>query len=348
MTDYANGTIVKLKDGRIGIVGNVVWKVVYLAGNEVIDLDNAQIVASAGIGQLGEPAWTTTPDDGVVADAKQLVGIHGNAMSWALDADIELAKRIRAKWFLVMGGTDVNFVRRLVSELPDTRIVARLWWTPGHGGRDSIVPMWMAQYLALYDAGVRWFAVGNEPNVGGHNGEGLGTHWQNGREFGEICVQFALEAQRYHNDIVLVSGGLSPNPDLTTPEGTIVKDEKRFFADMVRSGFLEHFDVIGAHAYWQNFDGLYGAGENIDWYEQFNMPILITEYANTAPRAECDYATGLEYRKFLNVLVERQSGVIGAVAFVATAQRGQWDGMQWYSQDSLVFRGVVQGFLDGG
>lgn len=233
----------------------------------------------------------------------------------AVPADVDAAHALNPSMF-VLGRLAMSLQSRVLQPVDFVRLV---------------------EYSArrLYDHGVRYFEIHNEPNL---MPEGYGTSWRNGQEFGEWFLQVVGMLRPDFPEAQFGWPGLSPGP---TVDG--MRLDHRTFLEDARNEIWQA-DWIGCHCYWQDEVSMLseegGLGYQLYrtlWPEKL---LLITEFSNTAAGVDGS-AKGNQYLKYYTHL-RNQPGIGAAFAFAASAS-ANYPSEVWRSEDGrlLPIAGVV-------
>jgi hypothetical protein len=195
----------------------------------------------------------------------------------------------------------------------------------------------LVEYSArrLYDCGVRYFEIHNEPNL---MPEGYGTSWRGGREFGEWFLHVVGMLRPGFPGAQFGWPGLSPGP---TVEG--MRLDHRSFLEDARNE-IRQADWIGCHCYWQDEASMLSEEGGLGYlvYRRLwpDKLLLITEFSNTASGADGS-AKGNQYLKYYEYL-RNQPGIGAAFAFGASAS-SRHPSEVWRSEDGrlLPIAGIV-------
>jgi hypothetical protein len=218
-----------------------------------------------------------------------LVGLHGRADGALQEADYTIITRARMEAVKLTSYGSPENVLRLRALNPEMFILARAFLVFNRNG--DPIPTTPVEFYErtvndvarLYEAGVRYIEIHNEPNL---RLEGFGGSWHNGGEFGQWFLQ-VLELYRARFPEALFGfPGLSPGPSQTAG-GRV--DSDVFLAQAADA--IVQADWIGVHAYWQSEAEMNDAREGYGftrYRERFPDKLLfITEFGNPAgPKAE--------------------------------------------------------------
>lgn len=240
------------------------------------------------------------------------------------------ASRVEAFKLLTLADPDEN--RQLVRDLLHVRqglfLVARLFFQIDLDNKPRFSPQIFVETVlsglnALYESGVRYFEVHNEPN---HPNEGMGWNWNGGAEFGAWFGQTVDILRQRFPDGKFGFPGLSPQPNV--PD----------FLDGA-APFVARADWVGVHCYWQTVDqppfpmvadnaGMYWRGFQARFPDKL---LMITEFSNNS--ASVNLADkGRQYARYFQLL--RGEPSLGAAFAFAL----NWPG-QDVNREGWVFEG---------
>lgn len=226
----------------------------------------------------------------------------------AMSADVEAAYAVNPS-MLVLGRLAVSVQSRVLQPADFVRMV---------------------EYSArrLYDCGVRYFEIHNEPNL---MPEGYGATWRSGREFGEWFLQVVGMLRPEFPGAQFGWPGLSPGPAV---DGMRL-DYHSFLEDAWNE--VGQADWIGCHCYWHDEASMLstegGLGYQLyreEWPEKL---LLITEFSN--PAAGVD--PGKKGKQYLDyyAYLRNQPGIGAAFAFAASASANH-SCETWRSEDGRL------------
>lgn len=261
-----------------------------------------------------------------------LVGLHGPADpgEWPWDdGAYHIVRRARVEAVKVFAAGDIG--GRVVNRLRDVGvrfIMARLF-AKFHEPRSpqSFVREVADAVLRLYDNGVRYFEVHNEPNVHtADSPEGMWIAWQNGKEFG----QFFLDAVAILRDLVPGAQfgfpGVSPGP---TVQGVRVSSDV-FLAQAEAA--IRRADFLCMHTYWGGdgssyMDSIRKVRAFCDRYP--SQLVFVSEFSNSSATIGKDIK-GREYAQFYTEARKLPANLGGLFSYVLSATQGyepeRWKG----------------------
>ncbi len=239
--------------------------------------------------------------------------------------------KVAAVKVLTLPDPDENkqMIRTLKGIRQDMFIVARLFFSIDFDNKPRFSPQIFADFVnnglsALYQAGVRYFEVHNEPNL---KLEGLEWNWRDGAEFGNWFVQVLGILRQRCPEGKFGFPGLSPQfspPD--TPVLSAESDVNRFLTGAAPA--IAQSDWVGVHCYWQNdSDGHWGMQSESDgmFWKRFRTRfpdklLMITEFSNNNAGVE-PAEKGRQYARYFQLL--RDEPNLGAAFAFALSWPGQ-------------------------
>jgi hypothetical protein len=202
--------------------------------------------------------------------------------------------------------------KKLVADLqkirPDMFIVARLFFPVDVNSKTRFSPQDFVNFVdngmkALYESGVRYFEIHNEPNL---EIEGMNWNWANGEEFGRWFQEVSSILRSRYPEAKLGFPGLSPQPNVDS------------FLEEVAAA-ANSADWIGVHAYWQQPPNqppypMNGDNAGFYWRAKFkprfpNKMLMITEFSNNSAAVSPE-DKGKQYAQYYQML--RNEPNIGA------------------------------------
>jgi hypothetical protein len=250
---------------------------------------------------------TRKPDVAVVTGVpwgKSLAGVGmGNPQPFTPGELKTLAdSKVEAVKILSLPDPEQN--KQLVADLrtirPDMFIVARLFFPVDAGSKAKFSPQDFVDYVdsgmkALYESGVRYFEIHNEPNL---PNEGMDWNWANGAEFGDWFTQVSNILRQRYPEAKFGYPGLSPQPNLDT-----------FLNESAPAA--NSADWIGVHAYWQQPPGqppfpMDGDNAGFIWRSKFkprfpDKMLMITEFSNNSADVSPG-DKGVQYADYIRLL----------------------------------------------
>ena len=255
-----------------------------------------------------------------------LVGLHGPADpgTWPWTEDVYRVireGRIEAVKVLAAGDLDSRVINRLHQEGVQF-IMARLFAKFEHNKspRDFVGEVRDAT-IRLFNAGIRYFEVHNEPNLHIPNisPEGMWVAWQNGREFGQFFQETVALLKAITPGVLWGWPGLSPGPAI--PGQRMAEEVFLQQADAA----IRSADFVCMHTYWGGDGTNYRQSlESVRRYcERFpTQPIFVTEFANTHPGQNEIDKKGTQYVDFYNEAKNLPPNLGGLFGYVLTASSG--------------------------
>jgi len=283
-----------------------------------------------------QPAVATMPEG-----FHALPGVHGPAdpENWAWEIHDQAALRAVASAGVAavkvaVPGVQANTVQALAG-LPNVRFVmARLFMSMGVKLADTpeaVAEVFVRQVdsgdglAQIYNAGVRYFEVHNEPNL---HDEGMWQNWQNGADFAVFFNAVAARLRAKYKDIKLGFPGLSPSfaaPNIRYPE-------EKFHEEAAAA--IEKADFLALHAYWGG-DGSHFqvAVDRVHAYcDQYRDKILlVTEFSNNAEGVDKP-VKGDDYRLFYQAMKALPAN-LGAVFSYCLASTSGFQPETWLEKD---------------
>jgi hypothetical protein len=258
-----------------------------------------------------------------------LVGLVGRAGGPMQEADWQVTRTAHIEALALSIASMPADVERALSDDPSMFLLGRLAVSVQSRTLQPADFFRLVEYSVrrLYDGGVRFFEIHNEPNL---MPEGYGAGWRSGREFGEWFLQVVGMMRPAFPEARFGWPGLSPGPSI---EG--MRLDHRLFLEDARNE-IRQADWIGCHCYWQDEAGMLSdeGGLGYQLYRSLwpDKLLLITEFSNVT--ADLDgHAKGNQYLKYYSHL-RNQPGVGAAFAFAASS--ATHPGEVWRSEEGLV------------
>lgn len=246
-----------------------------------------------------------------------LKGLHGPAdpgiWAWNQHSVIDVVGQCHFDAVKVLcpgtSGDQVQTMRAMGAEL----IVARLFAKMGERRGDTLEQraIWFVNEvrqpaIALYNAGVRYMEVHNEPNL---IIEGLGVNWNNGVEF---ATWFSYVVGLLKVDMPLLKAGY---PGLS-PGGTIpgVRQDSTLFFNSSQQAASEA-NWLGFHAYYAGDGSTWSTMlQQINTFAEANKSkvVLVSEWSNNN-EAVNKQTKGSEYRMIYEAAKDRCKPNVGAL-----------------------------------
>lgn len=251
-----------------------------------------------------------------------LVGLHGPAEpdEWPWDGgNYQIVRDARIEAVKLLSGGDIggNVVNRLRQEGVQFIIARILAKFPQKKTVAEMVRETADAALRLYDSGVRFFEVHNEPNLHTADApEGMWVMWQNGREFGD----FFLEAVRQYRSLMPGAHfgfpGLSPGGD----EPNVRVNSETFLAQAEQA--VRQADFVCTHTYWGRGGKTYldSINEVRAVCERFpDKLVFVTEFSNPDENTGKD-VKAREYVQFYTEALKLPKNLAASFCFLLSAQ----------------------------
>ena len=243
-----------------------------------------------------------------------LVGVHGRADGPLLEPDFPVIKDARMEAVKLLSNAPPDNVKRLLRINSDMFLLVRLF----AGFRDRKVSSadfvsWVqADMHQLYEQGVRYFEVHNEPNL---QIEGWHHSWQDGHQFTDWFLEVVERLKANYPEALFGYPGLSPGHEIPGQ-----RMDSWVFLQQSEIAALES-DWMGYHCYWiSDADMMQPTGGLV--YEEFRRRypeklLFVTEFSNPYSEVSArdkgqqyvDY-----YRRLRNI-----KGIGAAFSFVLSA-----------------------------
>ena len=240
------------------------------------------------------------------------------------------ASRVEAVKVLTLSDPDDNkqLVRDIKSVRSDLFIVARLFFPVDLNSKTPFSPQVFCDTVrvgiqALYESGIRYFEVHNEPNL---ENEGLNWNWANGAQFGAWLSQALIILRQRYPEGKFGYPGVSPQPNV--PD----------FMDGSAAAIAQ-CDWIGIHCYWQD-DGTghwqMQSGDGGMYWRGFrdrypDKLLMITEFSNN--NKDMPYPNkGQQYARYYQLL--RNEPNLGAAFAFALNWPGQDNNHEGWISDN--------------
>jgi len=285
------------------------------------------------------PAPTPAPTPGVDVRpfGKCLTGVGMANPQLLLPYELSAVAAGRVEAFKVLTLPDPDANKQLIRDLLNVQkglfIVARLFFQIDLDNKPKFSPQNFVETVlvgmnALYEAGVRYFEVHNEPN---HPNEGMGWNWNSGAEFGAWFVQTVDILRQRFPEVKFGFPGLSPQPNV--PD----------FLDGA-TPYIARADWVGIHCYWQSVDqqpypmvadnaGMYWRGFRTRYPDKL---LMITEFSNNTAGVDPG-EKGRQYARYFQLL-RNEPGLGAAFAFALNwpGQDTNHEGWLFEGQTTLI------------
>jgi hypothetical protein len=258
-----------------------------------------------------------------------LVGLHGPADpgDWPWDEEafqtVKAAKIEAVKLLAAgdIGGRVVNRLRQDGVRFVMARLFAKISEprTP-----QSFVNEVGDSVVRLYNTGIRYFEVHNEPNLHTTDSpEGMWVAWQNGREFGQFFLDSVSILRTLAPGAQFGFPGVSPGPDVPN-----IRMSSDVFLAQAEAA-IRRADFVCMHTYWgadgsSYMDSIRKVRAFCDHYP--NKLIFVTEFSNTSNVGKD--VKGHEYRQFYTEAAKLPPNLGALFSYVLSALAG-YEGERW-------------------
>lgn len=270
-----------------------------------------------------------------------LVGLHGPTEPWAdrwndslyqmiTTAKIEAVKLLASRELLAFGEGKVTEIVARLHQAGVKVIIARLFakFNSPKTPQEFVNEVGQA-YQVLYNHGVRYFEVHNEPNLNMPDSpEGMYINWKNGKEFSQFFLEVLHLLKSYPYELPeaqLGFPGLSPVGFSDTLH-YYARDQFLLEADEA----IKRSDFICMHTYWDSAnmtyrDSLKSIQKMCNDYP--DKLIIVSEFANT-DRFTYKTIKGQEYVKFYQEAANLPSNLGALIAYTSTSA-GDYNDQVW-------------------
>lgn len=217
-------------------------------------------------------------------------------------------------------------IARLIANVNVKFVVARIQYkfdSPDKYDVPTFIRTVTDSMQALYDAGVRYFQIVNEPNLHTADApEGMWHAWQNGTEFAE----WFLSALWHFRNIVDANGNKrfpeakfgfpALSPGGTIPEVRTASEP--FWQEAMAAGAVDAADWVGLHQYWLGEgqgNAANAVAEACGCYPDKHF--IVTEFSNPDDKVPAA-RKGQQYLEFY-AAVNRIPNLYAAISFVAAS-----------------------------
>jgi len=286
-----------------------------------------------GVPRPGEvPAPSPDDEFGSWPHNRFLAGVHGRADGGdprqADYAAVATARLSAVKLLSSSASGNIDIARAAMGS--NQFIIARLFLSFDN---DRVVsPVDFAHWVKddmqkLYDRGVRYFEIHNEPNL---RGEGYGSSWQNGAGFALWFLKVVDELGPQFPDAKFGFPGCSPGGN-KVEDGKLTRRSQWGFLDEAKLAIMRA-DWIGVHCYWTSraemLDEKHGQG-----WKKFarcwpDKLLFITEFGNPLGHIS-KLEKGEQYRDYYRALSGQKS--VGA-AFCYVLSGSGWNDWAWVDE----------------
>ncbi|MBN1427357.1 MAG: SH3 domain-containing protein [Anaerolineae bacterium] len=278
-----------------------------------------------------------------------LVGLHGPAEPWwdrwnepayqiVQQGRIEAVKMLAAGELLAKGPEAVTNIVNRLRGLGVRFIMARLLFNfSGPRSPEDFVKAVLPAARCLYERGVEYFEVHNEPNLHtARSPEGMWVAWQNGREFGVFFERVVELLRRDLPRAYFGFPGLSSGFDIPK-----VRVGSERFLDEADDAIKNSADFICMHTYW----GI-GSANYLDSIREirdfcnkyYGKLVFVTEFNNGGANIGKDIK-GREYVQFYTEARKLPSNLGGLFSFVLSAAGGDFSHEVWTDSSIAYYVG---------
>jgi hypothetical protein len=276
-------------------------------------------------------AWLleTMPQYIIWPGGHALAGIHGPAEAWPDRWDESVFQtigtaRMKAVKLLCSGDlfsrgpeTVISILSRLQAigiRFVLARLVAKFGvWRPPEDFVNEVLP----SARALYQIGIRYFEVHNEPNLHTNDApEGMGVAWKNGAEFGEFFRQSVALMRPQMPEALFGFPGVSPGAYIEN-----VRADSNQFLTEADEFIRKYADFMCMHAYWGADGTTYQEALNRIRAMCNRYPeklLFVTEFSNPTPNGDKN-VKGQEYAAFYSQALSLPPNLGGLFSFLASA-----------------------------
>jgi hypothetical protein len=231
-------------------------------------------------------------------------------------------------------------VDALREAIPGVFIMARLY-EDFRGGRRITADQFAQKFMPrspgqqpsdlqrLYDKGVRYFEVHNEPNL---VEEGFGASWASGEDFAAWFVDVVRLLKLWYPEAKWGLPGLSPGP---AAPGTRPQDMWAFMDECRPAIALA--DWLGVHHYFKDMDEMRAGIENIVRAYRRRWPnrlVMVTEFSNPNPTLPKE-VKGQQYGAYYDLL-EQIQGLAAAFSYVVSGSDPDIRSEYWVTESGAA------------
>lgn len=284
--------------------------------------------------RVAEDVLQTAQDDGEGEGfgmlGQALIGLHASADPDIREAEFQEFMSLRPGIIKVLSFHHAADIERLVRDHPQAVWIVRAFLD--FGGRNVSPAQFVKDTQADVSRALKILAgrrlvveLHNEPNI---MQEGLGSSWDNGRDFTNWWLELLQKYRRALPGIKFIYPGLSPGPSVFGRKIDHIQ-----FIEASRPA-VEAADGLGVHLYWSTVYPMQRALDVLDDYiSRFrNKPIWVTEASNNKPGTAVAQK-GAQYLQFWQALQQRPI-VQGVTYFVASASNPA------FAEEVWVGRGI--------
>lgn len=219
-------------------------------------------------------------------------------------------------------GRDQFTMARMFASFDDDRVVSA----------EDFVHWLLPDMQRLYDVGVRYFEIHNEPNL---RKEGFGASWKDGHQFASWFLVVQNEFKNLFHDAKFGFPGCSPGSDVMYDDGRLARRSQWQFLEEAIAA-VRAADWVGVHCYWLSRAEMLSEEHGMGW-KRFarrwpEKLLLITEFGNALPYI-AKSEKGQQYRNYYQELARQQS--VGA-AFSFVVSGSGWPGWCWVDESGEI------------
>lgn len=325
--------------GEVGDTGKVTGEHVHFNIEGIGFGNTGYVVANVinPISYLPDPSVVTPP-----VSSSPVAGLHASADPGDLygkDAEFAEFRALDGGVVKVLSAHSESSIRRLESENKGVEWIVRAFLN--FGGRNISPQQFYNDTIgdtqrainALKSQGVPsgkiWVELHNEPNL---VQEGLGASWMTGYGFGNWLSSVLDLYRAALPSVKYITPGLSPG--WSSPGERA--DSGEFWSEIPLS-IIKRFDGIGVHAYWSKDFAMSTAVAEVAKYQDYGMPVWVTEASRNDRPALSTTDYGTEYATFVKEL-RHVGNVKGVTFFVASASN------PYFGPECFVTNGVSKGW----
>lgn len=265
--------------------------------------------------QTSDSSHANNEDDDLGILGQAHIGLHASADPDILEDEFQEFQQLRPGIIKVLSFHNPAGIARLAHEHPQASWIVRAFLD--FGGRKISPTQFlqdtqsdMSRTLKVLAGKKVVIELHNEPNL---IQEGLGSSWDNGRDFADWWLDLLHQYKQAFPDVPFIYPGLSPGSSVLGQKIDHIQ-----FIEASRTA-VEAADGLGVHLYWS---AVYPMSRTVDVLDDYisrfrNKPIWVTEASNNKSGTAVAQKAQ-EYLKFWYALQQRPI-VQGVTYFVASA-----------------------------